>query len=282
MTLDTPDDQNSAFWDEPCGIAFAGQRGYDIDLPAGLDAFDAGYFDFYPYLRSYLDRVLADATSVVEVGLGLGTISRYMARHVERYVGIDVAGGPCRFVERSFSDRGLKGTLVTNSILEVQTKDLGEPFDAAVAIGSLHHTGNLTKAVKRLEDLVKPGGEILIMVYNEFELRRILTRPHQAVGHAITRHTQPNATWPELDEKIRAANDTDSKGRSAPFTNYSTKTTWKTISERGVEYRVTRENFRRIPVPGVRGGQIPRKWLLGLPARIVGTDLYVEGTIPAP
>lgn len=280
MALDIPDDQNAAFWDEPCGIAFAGQRGYDIDLPAGLDAFDTGYFDFYPYLRGYLDRALADATSVVEVGLGLGTISRYMVMGVERYVGIDVAGGPCRFVERSFSDRGLKGTFVTNSILKVQPKDLGKPFDVAVAIGSLHHTGNLTVAVKRLEELVKPGGKILIMVYNEFELKRIINRPRRALRHALTRRTQPHATWPEMDEKARGANDTDSKGRPAPFTNYSTKTTWKSISGRQVEYRVTRENFHRIPFPGAAGGQIPRHWLLGLPARIVGTDLYVEGNVP--
>ena len=83
MAADNPDEQNADFWDEPCGMAFAGQRGYDIDVPAGLDGFDQAYFEFYPYLRGYVDRALADATSVVEVGLGLGTTSRYMARNVE-------------------------------------------------------------------------------------------------------------------------------------------------------------------------------------------------------
>ena len=280
MALDNPDEQNADFWDEPCGMAFAGQRGYDIDVPAGLDGFDQAYFEFYPYLRSYVDRALADATSVVEVGLGLGTTSRYMARKVDRYLGIDVAGGPCRFVERSFSDRGLVGKFLANSILRIQPEDVGEQFDAAVAIGSLHHTGDLSLAVKRLEALVKPGGKILIMVYNEFELRRILERPGRALGHAMIRHKQPNATWPELDEKARSANDTDSSGRPAPFTNYSTKRTWKTISGRRVEYRVTRENFHAIPFRRAPGGQLPRKWMLGIPARIAGTDLYVEGAVP--
>ena len=64
MALDNPDEQNADFWDEPCGMAFAGQRGYDIDVPAELDGFDEAYFEFYPYLRSYVDRALAGATSV--------------------------------------------------------------------------------------------------------------------------------------------------------------------------------------------------------------------------
>lgn len=245
----------------------------------GLREFDVAYLDFYPYLEGYLRRATVAASSVVEVGLGLGTVSRWLAQRVPRYVGVDVATGAVDFVRASFEATGLKGDFHRRSILDTVAPDLGGQVDAAVAIGCLHHTGDLASAVGRLESLVRPGGRVLMMVYNDFSPKRVVRHPLRAVAHLRQARSGERLWWAEEDEQGRGTHDVDSAGQAAPLTEFAAVKSWPVLSEHGVRYKVTRQNFNRVGLPRTSVG-IPRDVTLSTVGRWWGTDLYAEGILP--
>lgn len=275
MESNDVDAQNAEFWNEPCGVIFAGNKGFDIGTTKGLNDFDIAYFDLYPYLKKYLDAVITPGNSVIEVGLGLGTVSRYLASQSSNYLGVDVAQGPCKFVEQSLKERALSGATICMSILSGSMLDYEDQFDAAIAIGSLHHTGNLSLAVSQLENCVSPGGLILIMIYNEFDLRRLLSKPFRSMKRMNEYLSKSKNFWEEDDAVLRGANDVNLAGDPAPSTAYATKQFFKSREQYGWRYSVRRENFHRIPLLG--RAPITRRLLLGWPAHLFGCDLYAVG-----
>jgi SAM-dependent methyltransferase len=50
-------------------------------------------------------------------------------------------------------------------------------FDAIVAIGCLHHTGDIGGAIESCRRLLAPGGILIGMVYYAYSYRRWLNEP---------------------------------------------------------------------------------------------------------
>ena len=266
--------QNRDFWDEACGSTFATDRNIDLRNLANLEIFDSAYHSFYPYLKKELDWVLGDSKRVIEVGLGLGTVSRYLANRVPEYVGLDIATGPCSFIQMSFDHYNLAGKVVCGSILDDSlVKDLGL-FDSAIAIGSLHHTGDLDRALKNLEGMVKPGGRILVMVYYSFMPKRVFMQPYKTLKefwHSIAR-SNSQTSWLEINSDMRRHSDENSAGVGAPITAYTSR---RFFSGRNlVSYKTRLRNSHRIKISRY---EIPRNFVLKTISRLVGVNIYARG-----
>jgi SAM-dependent methyltransferase len=275
----TSDDANASFWNEPCGSAFASARGLDVSTIDGLLEFDRQYMAFYPYLEGFLDEVSEGAASVVEVGLGLGTVARNLATRGLQYSGIDVASEPCRFIRASFDVLGLNGELYTRSVLSTTPEDVGGPFDAGVAIGSLHHTGDLAAAVSRFENLVRPGGRVLIMTYGEFTPRRLISDPRRSRRHWADLRSGRQSWWQEEDAEARRAHDANSEGEAPPSTAFASTKAWRSLLAEGTDIRVSRRNFNQVALPRVGIG-LSRSLVLKTFGRTWGIDLYVRARRP--
>ena len=273
------DDANASFWNEPCGSTFATARGLDVSTLEGLLEFDKQYMAFYPYLEGFLDEVAERASSVVEVGLGLGTVSRRLAVRGLDYSGIDVAAQPCRFTKASFDALGLKGDFYQRSVLSTTPQDVGGPFDAGVAIGSLHHTGDLASAVAQFEALIRPGGRMLIMTYGEFTPRRLMSDPRRAWRHWREWRAGEESWWEEDDEAARGAHDANSLGEAPPSTAFTTGRAWRPLLAEGTEFQISRRHFNRVRIPGTRL-ELSRGMVLRTFGRIWGIDLYVRARRP--
>src|SRR5262245_20640242 len=137
--------KNADFWDELCGTQLARQLGITDKSPASLKRFDDWYLDFYPYLLEHV--VLNDMRDkdVLEVGLGYGTVSQRIAEAGARYHGLDIAAGPVAMANSRMRRLGLPERAVQASILRAPFAD--SAFDYMVAIGCLHHTGDLRRAI---------------------------------------------------------------------------------------------------------------------------------------
>ena len=267
------DQENAKFWNYLCGTNAATYMGFDLSTKDGVSNFDKFYMDFYPYLRNYIDWATAESDSCLEVGLGLGTVSRYISSNVEEFTALDVAPEPCLFLERTINSSNATLTTVNKSILEgpVSTKD-GEKFDCAIAIGSLHHSGNLHLALSNLVGSVKPGGRILVMVYNEFSIYRLFSNPFKFVKRAILVRSRNIHNWNELDNSIRAANDKNDIGEAAPHTSYSSKRLFH--SRLDSKWSVKSENISSFTL---FGKFIDRKRLFPIVQQAGGLDLYAMG-----
>ncbi len=266
---DTHEDQhqvdaaNASFWDELCGTSLAQEVGVTDASPESLRRFDAAYMDVYPYLDGYLPRPHERAERperLLEIGLGYGTVSQILAERGFDYNGLDIARGPVQMVRDRLENLGIEGAeerVREGSILEAPHPD--STFDRVVAIGCLHHTGDMRGAIGEVHRILKPGGEATVMVYNRRSFRRFTQALARRLGRGPT------------DEEARAAYDTDTGGAAAPATEYATRGEAKRdLFADWSEVKARTENFDLARVP------VPRRALLAGPGRVAGLDLYVK------
>jgi SAM-dependent methyltransferase len=257
------DTANAEFWDELCGTALARQIGITDGSPGSLRRFDQAYMTLYPYLPRHLQPVLDRRGRTLEIGLGYGTVSGYLAGAGTDYHGLDIAIGPVEMVRGRLVQLGQEERtkqVVQGSALAIPWPD--GHFDALVSIGCLHHTGTLAGCVQEVHRVLAPGGIAMIMVYNRNSLRQLLiVRPRAALQLLRGNRT---------DAAARVAYDANAAGDAAPFTEFTSVRGVRELFSRFRDVRVARENMD--PIPRLR---LPRDRLLGRPARLLGLDLYV-------
>lgn len=178
------DAQNAAFWDELCGTQLANQLGISDASSASLKVFDNWYFDFYPYLEKHVPLEQMRGASILEVGLGYGSVSQRLASVTNHYEGLDIADGPVQMVNHRLQDNALSGAAQKGSILGAPFAD--QTFDWVIAIGCFHHTGNLQKAIDEAYRVLKPGGRAVLMVYYAYSYRRWLYSPFRTFAHLLS------------------------------------------------------------------------------------------------
>ena len=127
-----------------------------------------------------LDRAIPGDATIVEVGCGTGQMSLYLARAGRRLIGADLARASLRLAAGAARRFGLQ-----RAVRFIQT-DLHRPglrngaFDVVYSSGVLHHTPDPGAAFARIARLARPGGWIVIGLYNA--LARIPLRLRRAVA----------------------------------------------------------------------------------------------------
>jgi len=127
-----------------------------------------------------INHAIAGDARIVEVGCGTGQMSLYLARADRLVVGADLTRAALLLGAAAARRFGL------DRVQFVET-DLWRPglragaFDVVYSSGVLHHTPNPRASFARLAQLARPGGTIVLGVYNAFarlplRLRRVVAR----------------------------------------------------------------------------------------------------------
>ena len=264
---------NAKFWDELCGSQLARYLGITDSSPESLKKFDDWYFDFYPYLDSHIRLSDQKDKDVLEIGLGYGSVSQRLAESGARYQGLDIAEGPVNMVNHRLTQRGLAGVASQGSILNTPFAD--ESFDSIVAIGCLHHTGNLRQAIAECHRLLRPGGRIAFMVYYAYSYRRWMQAPLETIRYALAEHSGIRDVVGQSTSRHRAAYDMSASGEGAPHTDWISKKSLANHCAAFAEFVPVLENIDVIPP--FRFWSRRRLMRTRIPA-IVGLDLYAVAT----
>jgi len=218
MNSNTISSRNAGFWDELCGTQLAKSLGIVDNTPQSLKRFDEWYFNFYPYLNQHIpfDKFLS--RDVLEIGVGYGTVSQRLAESGARYTGLDIARGPVDMVKHRLRQNNLSGEARQGSILEPPFAP--ESFDAIVAIGCLHHTGDLQRAINQCFRLLRPGGKLIFMVYYAYSYRRFRQAPLATLKYLMREKFGYRGCVGPSSERERAAYDAGSSGAGAPHTDW--------------------------------------------------------------
>jgi SAM-dependent methyltransferase len=264
--------ENAAFWDELCGSQLAKSLGVTDWSPASLKKFDDWYFQFYPYLFHHIPFDALKGKDVLEVGLGYGTVSQRLAETGSNYSGLDIAQGPVSVVNQRMRQAALNGHATRGSILEPPFAS--ESFDAVVAIGCLHHTGDLQRAIDQCWKVLRPGGQLIAMVYYAYSYRRILKAPAGTLRYA-GRELLGYRGGVEGNALERAAYDAGGDGSAAPHTDWISVRSLEALCARFTSFTSTIENidqekpFARSP----RVELLKTRW-----PGLMGLDLYATAT----
>lgn len=274
-TLDqgSVDSGNAAFWDELCGSHLARTLGVTDSSPASLKRFDDWYFAFYPYLFLHIPFNDLREKDVLEVGLGYGTVSQRLAESGARYSGLDIAHGPVAMANQRLKQNGLPGAARQGSVLEAPFSDAS--FDAIVAIGCLHHTGDLARAIASCHRMLRPDGQLIFMVYYAYSYRRFVQARAETLRYWLRETGGYRGVVGLSDSAQRAAYDTDAEGRGAPHTDWISRRSLGHLARDFSAFSATLENIDCEPPFAPRS----RRELLLTPwPRRMGLDLYATAT----
>jgi SAM-dependent methyltransferase len=134
--------------------------------------------------RSEFARLLDDAISgdarIVEIGCGTGQMSLYLARADRLVIGADLTRDSLQLGFAAARRFGLdRAHFVETDLNRPGLKD--GAFDVVYSSGVLHHTPDPRAAFARIARLARPGGMIIVGLYNviarmPLRLRRLVAR----------------------------------------------------------------------------------------------------------
>jgi len=90
------------------------------------------------------------------------------AKNGALYTGIDLSTISIGVCKKHFELYDKKGNIINMDVENLMFED--NAFDLIYSWGVLHHTPNMEKAIDEVYRVLKPGGKIIIMIYNRYSL----------------------------------------------------------------------------------------------------------------
>ena len=114
-----------------------------------------------------LDRAIPGDARIVEIGCGTGQMCLYLARGDRVVVGADLARASLGLGAAAARRYGIDRVQFVETDLQRPGLRAGS-FDVVYASGVLHHTPDPRASFARLARLARPGGMVMVGVYNTF------------------------------------------------------------------------------------------------------------------
>ncbi len=119
-----------------------------------------------PFTRRLL-RSIGYNKLVLECGCGTGQMSHYLQLNNNHTLGADLSLGSLALaVEHKQRNQLVRSSFAQMNIFDLGVKD--ESFDVVIAHGVLHHTYDARKAFAEVVRKVKPGGVVIVGLYNSY------------------------------------------------------------------------------------------------------------------
>jgi 2-polyprenyl-3-methyl-5-hydroxy-6-metoxy-1,4-benzoquinol methylase len=131
-------------------------------------------------LARLLDEAIAPDARVLDLGCGTGQMTLFLASDERLVVGADLARAALATAAAAARRFGIKGASFVETDLR-RPALRPESFDVVLSLGVLHHTPDPPAAFAAAARLVRPGGIVVVGLYNAFarlphRLRRLAAR----------------------------------------------------------------------------------------------------------
>lgn len=167
----------SAFWEEnPCGDSQVGglEERFGGDFNRFFSEYDAFRYWRENHILGCLDRANFAGKKVLEIGLGQGADSEQIIRRGARWSGLDLTTESVARVKQRMQLRKFPyDDLKVGSVLEIPYPE--SSFDMVYSFGVLHHVPEIYQAQAEIARVLRPGGELVMMVYAKWSLNYVLS-----------------------------------------------------------------------------------------------------------
>lgn len=194
-------DQVRDFWNvQSCDTQVARSGKFSREYFEEIETFR--YFD-QPFIHSFAQFTRYRGKKVLEVGFGAGTDFIQWLRAGAVVSGVDLTPEALENVRHRIEVYQLP---VPEKIAVADAENLpfeSNSFDLGYSFGVLHHTPDTLRALQELVRVVKPGGEIKVMLYNRhsvwainqwFKHALLKGRPWKSLGWALWHFTESIGT----------------------------------------------------------------------------------------
>lgn len=165
------------FWQtHPCGAELVGDL-TDETRATYLDFFkryDKYRYSIEPHILLNLDRIDFNEKKILEIGLGQGADSEEIVRRGGIFSGVDLTDEAVKRTRMRFSLKDLQFKRIEQaSALELPFAE--NSFDIVFSHGVLHHIPEIAAAEKEIFRVLKPTGELVVMLYAKWSLNYLLS-----------------------------------------------------------------------------------------------------------
>ena len=165
------------FWQEnTCGDAQVGRlrQRYNGDYDRFFTDYDRFRYQNERHLATCIDALNVAGQQVLEIGLGEGSESERLIRQGAHWTGVDLTAESVERVRTRMMVRGLPyRDLRQGSVLDLPFAD--DTFDMVFSHGVLHHVPDIKQAQHEIHRVIRPGGELVIMVYARWSLNYLVS-----------------------------------------------------------------------------------------------------------
>ena len=180
------------FWEEhPVGESDIGPQQTAYDYFRAFDNLRESA-DVEPYEFSNLvhDYEGSAGKVVLDYGCGNGYVLAQYARHGAEVHGADVADRAIELARTRFALLGLQGAFTRSNGANVPYED--GFFDIACSMGVLHHIPDPAPVVWELHRVLKPGGKLVVMLYNRDSFRYRVAFRLRSKGRTLQERVNQN------------------------------------------------------------------------------------------
>lgn len=191
--------QVQSYWNKiPCGTK-------DITADEGtkeyFEQIEKHRYTMEPFIPVFAEFANWRGKNVLEIGCGVGTDLIQFAKAGTIVCGIDLSPRSVEITQKRLSIEKLHAEVKVGD-----AENLSFPsnyFDLVYSWGVIHHTPNTKKAVEEIHRVLKPGGEIRIMIYHRrswfafFLYLRwglVLGKPFKSIQKIIAEHLESPGT----------------------------------------------------------------------------------------
>ncbi|MGN6679123.1 MAG: class I SAM-dependent methyltransferase [Streptosporangiaceae bacterium] len=165
------------FWqDHACGDAQVGGlvERYKGDYEEFFSDYDEFKYQVERHIPRCIEALNVNGKRVLEIGLGEGSESELLIRHGADWSGIDLTSESVDRVRARLELRSLPySSLRQGSVLDLPFAD--NTFDVVFSHGVLHHVPDILLAQNEIHRVLRPGGELIMMLYARWSLNYIIS-----------------------------------------------------------------------------------------------------------
>ena len=149
------------FWEQGAPMSFFGENFSYEDLRIFR-------YSLQDYMHSTFEFDKFAGKSVLEVGCGAGIDSAEFARNGALVVGADFTRIAAKSTQGLLTEAKLPAQVLQADATSLPFKN--DTFDCVYSFGVLHHIPDVDKAVFEINRVLKPGGQVMAMLYNKDSL----------------------------------------------------------------------------------------------------------------
>lgn len=129
-------------------------------------------FKVEPHIPDFCEFEKYKGKKILEIGSGLGTMAVNYALCGAEMTCVELSDKSLELCKKNFKVRNLKGNFYSGNAEELLTflpKD--EKYDMIFSFGVIHHSPHPEVIIENIKKVLKPGGELKLMVYNKYSFK---------------------------------------------------------------------------------------------------------------
>jgi ubiquinone/menaquinone biosynthesis C-methylase UbiE len=146
----------------PCGSCYSSLEAYTKSY---FDEIEQHRYRTHPWILESIDRFDIKDKLVLEIGYGMGTDHRALARRGGIMHGIDLTPLNKEVATKHLDLYAYRSNLRTGDAENLPYPD--QYFDFVYSFGVIHHSPNTAQVVREIHRVLKPGGKCYVTVYHK-------------------------------------------------------------------------------------------------------------------